>query len=103
MQEFVLDCIQKANIVQLIAIAIMFWFFYSRLNAKIERLDSKLSDRIEKSENSLNEKIDKLDAKFEKLSDKVEDVDRRLCRIEGSLSMHGHCLFNQSKPEQKAN
>lgn len=33
---------------------------------------------------------------------KVEDIDRRLCRIEGSLSTHGHCLFNQSHKETKA-
>lgn len=46
--------------------------------------------------NSLNRRIDKL-------SDKVEDVDRRLCRIEGSLATQGHCLFHQSnQPEKKA-
>jgi len=40
--------------------------------------------------------------RIDKLGDKVEDVDRRLCRIEGSLSTQGHCLFNQSYKEKKA-
>lgn len=40
--------------------------------------------------------------KIEKLDEKLTDVDRRVCRIEGSLQSHGHCLFNQAKPEQKA-
>lgn len=43
-----------------------------------------------------------LKQELSKLGEKVEDVDRRLCRIEGSLSSHGHCLFNQVKPEQQA-
>lgn len=51
--------------------------------------------RLEKIEDRINDRIDKL-------AEKVEDVDRRLCRIEGSLASSGHCLFNQAKPEQKA-
>lgn len=47
---------------------------------------------------SINKRIDKLD---DRLSTKVEDIDRRLCRIEGSLATQGHCLFSQDKPEKK--
>jgi len=45
--------------------------------------------------NSLNNRIDKL-------SEKVEDIDRRLCRIEGSLASQGHCLFTKSQSDHKA-
>ncbi len=31
--------------------------------------------------------------RIEKLDDKVTDIDRRVCRMEGSLTTHGHCLF----------
>lgn len=68
-----IDLLKQINIAQIFVILAGFWLFYNRLDKKID-----------------------------KLSDKVEDVDRRLCRIEGSLQTHGHCLFNQIKPEQKA-
>lgn len=51
--------------------------------------------------NALNNRIDSLEKRVDKLSEKVEDIDRRLCRIEGSLASSGHCLFSQSKTEQK--
>lgn len=71
--ETIIEIAKEINIGQLIAIGIMFWFFYSRLNGKIEKLSSK-----------------------------IEDIDRRLCRIEGSLSTQGHCLFTKSQSDQKA-
>ena len=56
------------------------WNFKNDMISRLEKLDEKLSSRIDK------------------LSDKVEDVDRRLCRIEGSLATQGHCLFNLVPP-----
>lgn len=79
MEQFV-EFLKEVNIAQIFIIFAGGWVFYNRLDKKIEKMDIKL----------------------EKLSDKVEDVDRRLCRIEGSLSTHGHCLFNQAAPEKKA-
>lgn len=79
MDQFV-ELLKEVNIVQIFVILVALWMSYKRLNEKI---------------NKTNEKI-------ERLSGKVEDVDRRLCRIEGSLATQGHCLFNQAKPEQKA-
>lgn len=73
MDQFI-ELLKEINIVQIIILFIGAWFFYNRLDAKID-----------------------------KLGEKIEDVDRRLCRIEGSLASSGHCLFSQSKPEQKAN
>lgn len=67
------------------------WFFYSRLDRKMDRIEKKL-----------DAKIDKLELKVDKLAEKVEDIDRRLCRIEGSMSIHGHCLFSQSHMDKKA-
>jgi hypothetical protein len=78
MQEFVISFLNQVNVMQLIAIGIMFWFFYSRLDKKIEQLDGKVDD------------VDK----------RLQEVDKRLCRIEGNLAMHGHCLIYQSKQEK---
>lgn len=51
---------------------------------------------------NVSKKFQHIENRIDKLCEKVEDIDRRLCRIEGSLATQGHCLFNQSKPEQKA-
>lgn len=73
MPDVVVEFLKDINIVQLVAIGVILWFFYSRLDSKIE-----------------------------KLGEKVEDVDRRLCRIEGSLASQGHCLFSQKEGLKKA-
>lgn len=78
MEQFI-TILQQINIGQLIAIGVMMWFFYNRLDQKIEKLEKRI----------------------DRLSEKVEDIDRRLCRIEGSLATQGHCLFNQQQ-EKKA-
>ncbi|MFI5343522.1 MAG: hypothetical protein ACHQUC_04800 [Chlamydiales bacterium] len=91
MQDIIIEFLKQVNIVQLAAILIMFWFFYSRLDQKIE-----------KNKNEMKDELGEIGRRIDKLSEKVEDVDRRLCRIEGSLSTHGHCLFNQAQPEKKA-
>jgi hypothetical protein len=84
MQDLAIQFLKDINIGQLLAIGFMFWYFYSRLDVKIKESKNELGSRIDK------------------LSDKVEDVDRRLCRIEGRLATQGHCLFNQSACEKKA-
>jgi hypothetical protein len=85
MSETIIEFLKEINIGQLIAIAGMFWFFYSRLDNKMDERFNKLGDKVEK------------------LEGKIEDIDRRLCRIEGSLATQGHCLFShQNQPEKKA-
>lgn len=86
-----IELMKEINIGQLIAIGVMFWFFYSRLDGKIEKTNLKIAE----SEKSIGERIDKL-------GDKVEDIDRRLCRIEGSLATQGHCLFHKQQEEKRA-
>lgn len=43
-----------------------------------------------------------ISGRIDRLSEKVDDIDKRLCRIEGSLATQGHCLFNQSHNDKKA-
>jgi hypothetical protein len=95
MQEFINRFLENLNISQLISIGIMFWFFYRRLDGKIEKLDKKLSGKIEKLDERLSGKIDKL-------SEKVEDVDRRLCRLEGAFSSKECCMIKDSSQMRKA-
>lgn len=76
----IVEFLKQVNVAQIFVILVAIWFFYSRVDKKIEKLDMKI----------------------EKLGEKVDDLDRRLCRIEGSLSTHGHCLFTQAQTEKKA-
>lgn len=96
MEPFI-QLLKEVNIIQIFIIMSGVWYFYRRLDQKIEKINDKLSKKIDDVDDSLSGKIDKL-------SDKVEDLDRRLCRIEGSLATQGHCLFSQSNqnPDKKA-
>lgn len=96
--EIVIEILKEINIAQLIVIGYMVWFFYNRLDKKIDKLEDKFEGKFDKMENN----IDKMGERIDKLSEKVEDIDRRLCRIEGSLATKGHCLMEQSSIQRKA-
>ena len=67
--ENLIKIIEYINPAQLSAIAVMMWFFYNRLDKKIDntnhRID-KVEQKIDKVQSELNEKIDK---KIDKLND----------------------------------
>ncbi len=107
-EQFV-DLLKEVNLAQIFIIFVGLWVFYSRLDNKIEKNKAELKQDIEKNKAELKQEFEKLKQEFDKLKqdvqklgEKVDDVDRRLCRIEGSLATQGHCLFNQARPEQKA-
>lgn len=105
MNDQLVQFLHDINISQLISIGAMFWFFYNRLSNKIDVVTIRLDNKIDSVHNRLETKIDDvksyLEGKSDKLGDKIEDIDRRLCRIEGSLATQGHCLVNQ-KHDHKA-
>lgn len=107
MQDLIITFLQEVNVLQLAAVGLMFWFFYTRLEKKIDKLDEKLSGKIEKVEENLSGKIDKVDSRVDKLdyridrlNEKVDGLDRRLCRLEGTLQYHGHCFFHQEQDKK---
>ncbi len=44
--EFLLEILDDIEIGHLIAMGLMLWFFYSRLDSKIDKVDAKI-DRVE--------------------------------------------------------
>jgi septal ring factor EnvC (AmiA/AmiB activator) len=99
------------------ALLLIIWNRIERLDAKIEdksgkldakleektgKLDAKLEEKTTKLDAKLEEKIGKLDTRLYKLEIDMVEIKTVLRMIESSLSSHGHCLFNQAKPEQKA-
>jgi hypothetical protein len=105
MNDVLLELANQINIPELLCIGLMFLFFYQRLDAKISEVDRRVSAKIDEVDRRLSAKIDeverKLSAKIDDLGKKTNDIDKRLCRIEGSLSTHGHCLFNQNECVKK--
>lgn len=97
MQDLVVELIKQANIVQLIAVGVMIWFFYNRLDKKIERSDRKIENidatfgqKLEKLNKDLTEKIDKttrdltekMDKTTKDLLEKIGAVDKKVDNVE---------------------
>ena len=57
--EYIFKLIGLINPAQLVAIGIMLWFFYNRLDSKIE----KNTQRIDEVEQKLNQRIDSVEQK----------------------------------------
>ena len=60
----------------------LIFFQFSRLDTKIDALDTKLDTKIDTKFDALNSKFDK---KFDALGRDVTDVRERLARVEGHL------------------
>ncbi len=80
---------------------VLMGIMWRHMNYRMDTLETKLSGDILANSVKIDRVENGLIAKIDKLSEKVEDIDRRLCRIEGSLATQGHCLFSQDKPEKK--
>lgn len=88
--ESIIEIAKTLDIAQLVAMGIMIWFFYSRLEFKME----KLSQRIDALDIKVSSRIDKVD-------EKLTDIDRRVCRIEGSLNSKDCCMLSDSRIKQR--
>jgi hypothetical protein len=91
----VVDFLKDINIAQLIAIGLMIWFCYNRMDLKIEKIDKKIDKKIDDLEIKLTNRIDKLD-------EKLTDVDRRLCRLEGAFASKDCCMIKDDRQLKKA-
>lgn len=86
MEQFI-ELLKEINIAQIAVLLITGWYGYSRLKTELKNEISQLKIELKSDINSINAR--------------VEDVDKRLCRIEGSLSTQGHCLFTKSVDRDK--
>lgn len=97
--EYILQQLSHLDLAQLIAIGLMLWVGYSRLDKKIDtKLDAvekRLGDQIQKLDDRLSTQIQKLD-------EKVTDIDRRVCRLEGAFNNKECCMIKDSSQLKKA-
>lgn len=83
------ELLKEVNLGQFLAIAALFWFFYSRIDKKFEKIDQrfeKIDQRFEKIdqrfadlEHKMNERFEKVDQRFIALEHKM---DQRLAKLE---------------------
>jgi len=50
----------------------------------------------------LDKRFDKIDQRFDRLEEKVEDIDRRLCRLEGAFSAKECCVIKEDRHYRRA-
>lgn len=96
MQDLMITFLKEVNILQLAGMGVMFWFFYTRLEKKLDKLDAK----IDKVDGNLSSRMDRLDSRMDKLTERVDVLDRKLCRLEGTLQYHGYCFFQQEQTKK---
>lgn len=46
-------------------------------------------------------KFNKIDKRFERLEEKIEDIDRRICRLEGAFSAKECCMIKEERHLKK--
>ena len=96
MNDIIFQTINSMNIPQLIAIGGMIWFFYSRLDGKINDLKEDMNRKFEKVDQrfeKVDQRFEKVDQRFDKIEEKLLDIDRRLCRLEGAFSSKDCCMI----------
>ena len=71
--ELLINLIKDINISQLIAMAIIFWFGYSRLDKKIDKIDNRL-DKIDT-------RLSNLEIRITVVETKIVDMNQNITRL----------------------
>lgn len=107
--ELPLSILEKIDIVNLLAMAALFWIYHSRLDKKFEAIDrrfeamdQKFDRKFEAMEKRMDERFRKMDERFDKMDEKITDIDRRLCRLEGAFASKDCCMIKDDRQLRKA-
>ena len=91
--EILLKIVERMDIGTILVMLVSFWFFYQRLETKIDKVElrlgqridkveeriDKVEERIDKVEESLNQKIDKVEEKLRKeMAENTRDINSRI-------------------------
>lgn len=92
----VIDLLKEINVFQIISIIIIMWFFYSRLDNKINKTSDKLEQKIDKLEQKIDSTNENLSEKINDLDKKVTDIEKRIYGIEMILHMKDCCMLKEN-------
>ncbi len=96
--EIPVDILAKLDVVNLVAIAAILWWFNSRVDRKLDKFENNMDQRFEK----IDQRFEKVDQRFDKLEEKITDIDRRLCRLEGAFASKDCCMIKEDRSAKKA-
>ena len=73
--EILFKILERMDIGTILAIVVSFWFFYQRLETKIDKVELRLGQRIDKVE----ERIDKVEEKLrEEMTSNTKEINSRI-------------------------
>ena len=76
--EILSKILERTDIGTILAIVVSFWFFYQRLETKIDKVELRLGQRIDKVEEGLNQRIDKVEDKIDKVEEGLnQKIDKK--------------------------
>lgn len=82
--QTVLEIASRIDIANILIITVIIVYFYNRLD------------------NRMDKRFEHVDKRFDKIESKIEDMDRRLCRLEGAFSNKDCCMIKDDRLKQKA-
>jgi len=85
MEHLFTEAVKIINPLQLVLIGLMFFYFYNRLDSKIEKIDNKvdkfydgLNTKIDKNQDELKGEIKSINGRVDKLYDLILDLYKTL-------------------------
>ena len=72
--ELPIDFLSKLDITNILAMAAMFWFFYSRLDKKFANIDRNFE--------AMDRKFEVIDRKFEEIGKKFEETNLKISELD---------------------
>lgn len=97
----VVEFLIKFDLQNLIAIAVMFWFFNKHLEKKFDKIDQRF-DKIDQRFDKTDLRFEKIDHRFEKIELTLHDLDKRLYRMEGSIISKECCMLKDDRQIKQA-
>jgi len=97
MEQF-LELLKEINIAQIVIVFVGLWFFYNRLDNKIEKLDHKIDaveERLNKKIDAVEERLNKkIDAVEEQLNKRIDLLDKKIEAVQDKLTSRIDNLYN---------
>lgn len=77
--DILLKIVERMDFGTILAMVVMFGFFYQRLETKIDKVEVRLGQRIDNVEQSLNQKIDNVEEKLRKeMTSNTKEINSRI-------------------------
>lgn len=105
--DILLKIVERMDFGTILAMVVMFGFFYQRLETKIDKVEVRLGQRIDKVEESLSQRIDKVEERIDKveqsLNERIDKLEVRVDNVEQSLNQKIDNVEEKLRKEMTSN